>query len=161
MLWKGENDSMGPSMLIGWSLKAPRDVTSIQWGDGPQINTWGKNRPGVSPRVVKMLNQIKSRVPLSIQRYPQSIWICWSGLSQPHRLLLRPLPFYLSSALISSLWSLCCGVPVQNKTTLWRPASFKLNSVHFFENVLGSYFFEAHFQVVLRLLLIIGKCFVD
>lgn len=41
MLWKGEKDSMAPSMLIGWSLMAPREVTSIQWGDGPQMNTCG------------------------------------------------------------------------------------------------------------------------
>lgn len=31
---------MGPSMVMGWRRRAPRDVTSSQWGEGPQINTW-------------------------------------------------------------------------------------------------------------------------
>lgn len=43
MLWKGEKDSMAPSMLMGWSLMAPLDVTSIQCGDGPQMNTCSEN----------------------------------------------------------------------------------------------------------------------
>ena len=30
---------MAPSMVMGCSLIAPRDVTSIQCGDGPQMNT--------------------------------------------------------------------------------------------------------------------------
>lgn len=41
-LWNGAKESMGPSMPMGCSRRAPRPVTSSQWGEGPQMNTWGR-----------------------------------------------------------------------------------------------------------------------
>lgn len=114
MLWKGEKDSMEPSMVMGWSLIAPREVTSIQWGDGPQMNTCtnkgdvrNEQQCHISPSVdVFLFCPFLSYLPLSTQRCPQSIWTWQSDSSHlQHPPWRRSLSSYLSSALISFLWS--------------------------------------------------------
>lgn len=92
MLWKGEKDSMGPSMVMGWSLRAPREVTSIQWGDGPQINTWTNEDAG-SVRATLLLqeNSTGFKNSFNTPEYPEMS-------SKYLNLAILPFPAEASSA---------------------------------------------------------------
>lgn len=165
MLWKGANDSMGPSILMGWSLRAPREVTSIQCGDGPQIKTCGNEdscsrRQACKPASLKMCTGVKMlrhpRVSRDILKVSESGDPTF-GRQAVVRCSAVRLPVF------PRLWLLLSEVYVVGHlcTTKWRPKDSCHSLLTLFDFGRFSHLFEANFQVVLRLLLIVRKRFID
>lgn len=172
MLWKGEKDSMEPSMVMGWSLIAPREVTSIQWGDGPQMNTCTYKGDVRNGSAMSQFSKCGRFFFFSLHSCPTYPWVSRDVLkvSEPGNPTLHACSVLHDAALclliFLQLWFLFSEVDIvghlcraDKQGSDWLHPKLLFSQSTFISG--SSYFLEADFQVVLRLLLIVRERFVD